>query len=207
MSDATPAATPQGAPQGEAPKAGEAPKDGQQPGQAPPPQDGAKPADAAPAKVVPEKYDLKPPEQSHLDAKDLERIAADAKARGLSQEEAQKLLERDNGILASYAERQKEQFAQTRTTWVEAIKTDKELGGDKLSKNMELAKRALDRFGSQSFKDALNETGLGDHPELVRVFYRIGKLMANDSTVLGGDHAGAKKSTAEILYGNSNKEK
>ena len=44
------------------------------------------------AKVAPEKYDLKLPEGSKLDAKHIEKIAADAKARGLSQEDAQALL-------------------------------------------------------------------------------------------------------------------
>jgi hypothetical protein len=53
----------------------------------------AKPTEA---KVVPEKYDLKLPEASLLDASHVEKLTAFAKERGLSNDEAQALLEREN---------------------------------------------------------------------------------------------------------------
>lgn len=202
MSDATnetPQATTQGAEQTEVKQ--------DQAGLAAPSQENAAKPEAAP-KVVPEKYDLKLPDQTTLDASDLERIAADAKAQGLSQEDAQKMVNRDNQTLAAYAEKQQESMAKARSAWVEAVKTDKEFGGESLPKSLELAKRALEQFGSDEFRSALEETGLGDHPELVRVFYRIGKLMANDSFVVGaGSSTLTHKSIAEVLYPNQSKEK
>lgn len=201
MSDATQAGTPQGTPQGEQPKAPEPQNQGQPGTAAPAPQPNAA-ATEAPQKVVPEKYDLKLPEKSPLDAGHLEKIAAFAKERGFSQEEAQAFLERDNATLTAYVDQMKEQFNMQRNDWIETIRADKEIGGDNLPKSLEFAKRALDRFGSQSLKDELNRTGLGDHPELVRVFTRIGKLMANDSIVIGGDPAGQQaKPLSEHLYG------
>lgn len=153
-------------------------------------------------KVVPEKYDLKLPEGALLDGDDVERIAAYAREQGLSQEQAQKVMERDNAVLASFADRQKALAEEARNTWAEAAKTDKEIGGDNFVKSAEMARRVLDRFGSEEFKQQLNETGFGNHPELIRILSRVGKLLANDTTILGGtDARGPKKTAAELIYG------
>lgn len=166
--------------------------------------DAQKPDASSVKKEKEEAYDLQLPEKSVLTKTDLERIVADAKARGLSKEEAQKLVERDSTTLMSYVAQQEEKYKLAQTQWLEATKSDKELGGENLQRTADSAKRVLDRFGSQELKDALNETGLGNHPELIRVFARIGKLMANDSFVVAQGSSGDKndkKSPALTLYG------
>lgn len=179
------------------PQGGEGGKEGQGGGSgagAPPP-DAGKP-------VVPEKYEFKVPEGALLDKADVERIAAYARERGLSQEDAQKVLERDSATLASYADRQKAQQEEVRDSWAKATETDKELGGEKLREVTETARRVLDRFGSEEFKTQLNETGLGNHPELIRILYRVGKVLSDDRTILGGStSSAAPKSAAEVIYG------
>lgn len=161
-----------------------------------------------PAKpVVPEKYDLKLPDGSRLEAAHVEKIASYSKEHGLSNEQAQKLLERDNSLVADFFDGQKAQFEANKTAWLEESKTDKEIGGDSLGKNAELSKRVLDRFGTEKFKQLLDETGAGNHPEFIRVFTRIGRLMSEDQFVMPGTQpTNAKKSTEEILYGGSKKE-
>src|SRR5688572_20896218 len=52
--------------------------------------------------VVPEKYDLKLPEGSLLEAAQMEKISAYAKEKGLSNEQAQELLERENDAVSGY---------------------------------------------------------------------------------------------------------
>ena len=54
-----------------------------------PPAEPPKSAPASPAKIVPEKYDLKIPDGALITPADVERIATFAKERGLSNEEAQ----------------------------------------------------------------------------------------------------------------------
>lgn len=149
---------------------------------------------------APESYDLKLPENSGLDKSDLDKIAATAKAQGLSQEDAQKLVERDNETLKAYSDRQQAKMDAERNAWINALNADKELGGDNLPKVAELSKRVIDRFASPELKAALESTGLGNHPELVRFVHRIGKLMANDTTVLGGPTAQAKREPKDVLY-------
>ena len=162
------------------------------------------PADpAAPAPVVtPEKYDLKVPDKSLLDAASVEKIASFAKDRGFSQEQAQALLERDNqNAVASEAAQQaalKEQSQQ----WVKDVMSDKEIGGKDAKQNVALAHRVIERFASPVLVQQLRETGLGNHPELLRLFVNVGKMMSDDQLVTGSGTPKIEKSAAEIFYPN-----
>ncbi len=169
--------------------------------------DTPKPQDAqAPKTVVPEKYDLKLPENSLLDASHTEKIAAYAKAQGLSNDAAQALLNREATVVADYAEGLKEKQKQKSSEWVDQVKGDTELGGEGFARNSELAKRVINRYGSDALKKELNETGLGNHPELVRFVSRIGKSMSEDQLILPGKNAGGvSKSMEDVFYGNQNK--
>lgn len=169
------------------------------PGKQPDPKDANKGTDGV-ARVVPEKYDLKLPDGSQLDAKAIEAVSAFAKEKKLTQDEAQAVLERESATLASYVDSQKEQLAQKQKEWVETIKSDKELGGEGMNKTIEMAKRVVDRYGSDSLKKALNDSGLGNHPELVRFVSRIGKAMSEDQLVLPGTQATGKKSLEDVFY-------
>lgn len=152
---------------------------------------------------APEKYDLKLPDGSLLEAGDIERIATYAKERGLSQDAAAELLKRESAAVSVHAERERTKLKEQAKEWVGLAQSDKEIGGDKFQANVEVAKQALKEFGSEALLNTLKETGLGDHPEVIRLFYRIGKKMQNDTTILtGGQPAGTgKKDLAELLYG------
>ncbi len=157
--------------------------------------------------VVPEKYELKLPENSPLKADAIERISTLAKEKGLSNEQAQGLLDAESGTVLSYVEAQKSQVKTITEGWVNELKSDKELGGEHFNQSVEMAKRVVDRFGTDAFKKALNETGLGNHPELVRAFARIGKSMAEDQLVIGNQqNPKAKKSIESVFYGDKTKE-
>lgn len=162
-----------------------------------------KPPEAKPA--TPEKYELKQPEGSPIDSQALEETAAFSRELGLTNEQAQKLVDRDHQLLTSYvAAQQQALIERSQTQWVDEIKADKEIGGADFNRNAELARRAMAKFGSDSLKQALNESGLGSHPELVRAFVRIGKAMAEDTLApAAGSPAAKPKSLAEIFYGGS----
>ena len=51
-------------------------------------------------------------------------------------------------------------------------------------------------------KDVLVEAGLNHHLEVVRMFYKIGKLIDDDLIHEGNIPAGVKKTPEQILYGN-----
>lgn len=152
--------------------------------------------------VVPERYDLKLPEGSPLDKAHVETTAAFAKERGLSNEQAQAILDREHQAVASHLEGVKAMQQQ----WAEDSKNDKEIGGEGFSKNVELAKRVVDKYGSESFRKALSESGLGNHPELVRFITRIGKAFGNDHFVQAGAKPSGKRPIEEVFYGKPKEE-
>lgn len=154
--------------------------------------------------VAPEKYDLKLPSGSLLEKSAVERIASYAKERGLSQEDAQSLLERESQAVSGFAEAQRAELEGKVESWKQEVEDDKEIGGAAFKQNVELAHRVLARYGSPSLRQALNETGLGNHPELVRVFVRIGKAMADDQLVMPGTQSAGKRPIEEVFYGNPN---
>lgn len=154
-------------------------------------------------KAPPEKYTLKAPENSPLSQAHLDEISAFAKEKRLSNEAAQMLVERESKAVASFKQAQQTEFETKKTEWFEASKSDKEFGGDKFKENAELAHRVIERYASPSLKEHLKETGLGNHPELVRFVVNLGKEMSEDKLLIPGaqDKAPEKKSAAERLYG------
>jgi len=95
-----------------------------------------------------------------------------------------------------------EAYQKTRDGWVESIKSDQEIGGDGLDANVGLAKRALDTFGTPELKSLLEGSGFGDHPEIVRAFYRVGKAISDDKLVTqqGSGPAAQAKSQAQQMF-------
>src|ERR1035441_5190288 len=154
-------------------------------------------ADALAAAGAPEKYEFKAPEGKEYDSNLLAAFEAGAKEANLPQDAAQKLLDQMSPKLA---ERQAEQIVAVRQGWFDASKSDKEFGGDKLDVNLGIAKKALDAFGSPELNKLLVSTGLGNHPELIRMMFKAGKALSED-TVVTGTAPTRGNADREILYG------
>ncbi|GHU05560.1 hypothetical protein FACS1894205_5720 [Alphaproteobacteria bacterium] len=99
-------------------------------------------------------------------------------------------------------EAQRSQFEQTRQGWVDEIKADKEFGGSNFEKTLSLAAKVLDNYSGpdrEALNDVLNESKLGDHPALLRLFARIGRDISEDHHVQSGA-AGNSQTTAELFF-------
>lgn len=208
---AAPAPSEPAAPAAEAPApAGEpAKQEGEQPQAGKPkddkPADGEKPADK-PAEEkeqkqegAPEKYEFTAGEGVDLDTEALKDFEPVARDLNLTNEQAQKLVDAYPKILAGVQQRQAEAWQAQTEQWASDVKADKEIGGDKLTTNLSAAQRALDLFGTPELKEYLNTTGLGNHPDLVKTFVKIGKAMSEDGMVDGSNQG--QRSAAEVLYG------
>ncbi|HAS0715895.1 TPA: peptidase [Enterobacter hormaechei subsp. steigerwaltii] len=168
------------------------------------PADGEKPADKDDDKEqkqegAPEKYEFTAGEGVELDTEALKDFEPVARDLNLTNEQAQKLVDAYPKILAGVQQRQAEAWQKQTEGWAETVKADKEIGGDKLTANLSAAQRALDQFGTPDLKEYLNATGLGNHPELVKTFVKIGKAMSEDGMVDGSNQG--QRSAAEVLYG------
>lgn len=167
---------------------------------------GDKPADGAakeggdeaskPPEGAPAKYEFTAGDGREFDPKVLEAFSGVAKELNLSQANAQKLLDKVGPVLE---QRQVERIAEARKGWREQFEFDPDMGGPKQQETIASAKRALEVHGTPELKQLLNETGLGDHPEVIRFFAKAGRTVSEDGFV-GGARSTAPKSTAEVFF-------
>lgn len=150
---------------------------------------------------APEQYEeFTAPEGQQFDPEVINNFKDVAKELNLSQEAAQKMLDKMGPVVA---QRQTQQVEALRTQWAEQSTADKEFGGEKLTENLGVARKALDTFGSPELKSLLNESGLGNHPEFIRLLYRAGKAIGEDNFVGGNKSAGKGQPTSQADYANS----
>jgi hypothetical protein len=140
--------------------------------------------DAAPT-GAPEAYeDFAAPEGVELDAAVLDEFKGAAKELNLSQAQAQSVVDLGIKLQQSFTEKALEAADATITSWEEAAKTDKEIGGEAFEKNLALAKKATDTFGSEAFKaELLEKYRLGSHPEFIRFAASVAKAISEDTLV------------------------
>ena len=141
-----------------------------------------------------------------LDSEVLTAFGDVAKELDLPQEDAQKVLDKVAPVIQ---ERQAKMLEQVRADWASESQSDEEFGGEALTENLNVAKQALDAFGTDAFKSLLQETGFGNHPEIIRFMYRAGKAISEDEYV-GSSQGAARGSNvpqdfngiANALYSN-----
>lgn len=155
-------------------------------------------------KGAPEKYEFTAPEGREYDPGVINAYSEVAKELNLPQEAAQKMIDKIAPLMEA---RQIEQVQAIRNDWAEAARSDQEYGGDKLNENLAVAKKALDKFGSPELRTLLNDSGLGNNPEVIRFMYRAGKAISED-TFVGGSKGNQKSGPknfndlASALYSN-----
>lgn len=144
---------------------------------------------------APEKYeDFKPVEGVAAPTTELmTEFSALAKELGMSQAKAQEALTlvaklAEKGA-AGTAAREAAAVEAARVTqsnaWTEASKTDKEFGGEKLAENLAVAKAAMNATASPELRKLLNDTGLGNNPEIIRHFLKIAPAFKESKHVTG----------------------
>ena len=125
-------------------------------------------------------------DSSELDPEVVTAFGEVAKELDLPQDAAQKVLDKVAPVIQA---KQAKVLEQVKTDWANDSQADKEFGGENLAENLNVAKTALDAFGSDSLKSLLHETGFGNHPEIIRFMYRAGKAISEDSYI--GNSEGA----------------
>lgn len=149
--------------------------------------------------AAPEKYEFKAPEGKAFDEAVLTQFSEVAKELNLPQDAAQKILDK---VAPAIQARQAEAIQAARTEWANTARIDKEFGGDKLPENLAVAKKALDTFGTPELRALLNESGLGNHPEVIRLMYRAGKAISEDGFVPGSRTSTTEADPAKRLFPN-----
>ena len=151
---------------------------------------------------VPEAYELKLTQTTkdaegkdvetevEMDPVLVEKATPVLKELKLSNEQANALVKLVPDIQARLLEGQNDQFAAMRAEWVKTARADPDIGGKNWSGSLNLAAKALDTLGhpkGSEFRQLLDETGLGNHPAMVKVFRDIGKMIKEDDNLERGD--------------------
>jgi hypothetical protein len=143
---------------------------------------------------------LKLPDGAQIEQAEVDEVLAMAKENSLTQEQAQKILDARLNSVDLFTKRIQEKHEIQVKQWASDIKSDKELGGDKYTETVSLARRALDKFASPDLKKILDDSGYGNHPELVRVFARVGKTLQDSKLVQAPGSKAAKTSSLESKF-------
>lgn len=149
---------------------------------------------------APESYEFVAPEGATLDDQVIGVFSEVAKELDLPQDQAQKVIDKVAPVIAA---RQQEQIAAAQAAWADETRADPEIGGAKLDENLGVAKQAMTAFASPGMRALLHNSGLGNHPEVIRTFFNIGKAIREDGFVQGGGNGGETK-TAQSFYSASN---
>lgn len=178
----------------------------------------AKPEAKAEAKTAPDKYEaFKPPEGWadkgwELDQTVIDKAVPLFKELGIPQEGAQKLID----LYAAESQREHEAglalVKDQNDKWISEIKADPEIGG-KLDHVKTTVSKAIDSVLGATlgpkFREALNFTGAGNNPDIIRGLFKFGSSLVEGSHVSGKGPAttgqgqtGQKPSLAKALYPN-----
>jgi hypothetical protein len=168
---------------------------------------------AATPEGAPEAYDTtswQMPEGVEFDAEGFAEVEPVLRDLNLSQDNAGKLMTAyAEKIVPMIQKRTVEQFdnqaAELRANLARDLQADPEVGGKKLDESRSYAAKAIAHFipngeDRNAFSTFLNESGLGNHPLLMRLVSGAGRAVAEASTP-AGETASAPQSEAEKFYG------
>lgn len=156
----------------------------------------------ATAKLTGEYAALKLPEGMPADQPAFLDFKKEAASRGVTTEAAQALIDTVAPALQKAVNAPYEAWAKLNGEWIASCENDKEFGGEAYQKNLSHAARAINHFGNgPEVIEALNLTGGGNHPALVRWMVRVGKSLGEGAPANGGAPNAETKSLAEKMYG------
>jgi|TARA_R110000796_G_scaffold8637_8_gene28150 hypothetical protein len=155
---------------------------------------------------APEEYsDFTLPEGVNLDAAAVAEAIPLLKEMGATQEQAQKLVDLQVQTMTGLMDAQSKAWTDQLGEWKDARETDAEFGKSKYDESIAIARKGMREFGEPALFAALEETGMGNHPELIRAFYRVGKAIGEDGFNFGSSNTEGGQSLAEKLFPNQGK--
>lgn len=168
---------------------------------APTPDEGSVPnalGEAAPSEpqpvdpIAPQAYEpFVDAEGKPYDAELVKGFSDVARELNLSQENAQKVF---GSVVPAARDYLQKDLVRQAKQWSEDAARDQEFGGENFKANLGVAAAAYNQYATPELKTIVAQSGLGNHPEFIRLFYRVGKAMQQDKGVTGGTSAPATPS-------------
>jgi hypothetical protein len=150
---------------------------------------------------APEVYaDFTYPEGIEKDANLETKFREWAKGKNLSQEDAQAALNLGMENIKAITTAQEKAFETVTTGWLNDAKADKEIGGADFDKNVAVGKAAIDKFGNDAFNTMLDDTGVGNHPAMIRFLKQVGEQLTEGTLHQANQAPTSEKSLAERIF-------
>lgn len=154
-----------------------------------------KPAPGETRGALGEYANFKVPDAFKLEGQDLTDFKSFAKEQDLTQEQAQKVLDFAGPKIKAMIEQPYKAWNELQTKWQEEVKVDREIGGTKYEQSVKEAGNVFMPSESNPFvksdaeanalREALNATGAGNNPAIVRLFVKMGRLLAEPGHFTG----------------------
>lgn len=139
----------------------------------------------------PEEYEFQTPEGFKPDEASMAEWRKRLYDLGLTKTQAKRMVEEfwkeQTSALQKHQKLQEERLQ----TWEQETKN---LFGNRFDEAVNLSRYALKEFGSKELIDLLEESGFGNHPQVVQFFSKVGQAMAERSPA-GGPGSGARSVT------------
>lgn len=175
----------------------------------------------ADAPKVPDKYEFKLPEGVALAPETVEAITPVLKELGLSNEQAQKLMDFHAAELAKVAKAPETAIETQRQKWVTETLADPEIkaysldgkqGIDAVKIDIGRAKSVMSPAVRDAFDTAMNTTGIGNNPAFVKALWQMAQHITEGKHVAGGNPSrfgqtapgqGDRPTAAKAMYPNN----
>ena len=138
------------------------------------------------------------PEKLPFTADDFKAFKTLTQECKLSPEQVDKWLAFQEGCAMHQTQHAQAQKREQITAWAHQTRATYGAG---LEKEITFALRAADTFGGPELRELLEETGLGNHPVVIRTLSGIGRTISEDASLGGQPSAPQDKTFAEALYG------
>ena len=145
-------------------------------------------------------------ENSLLDENHLESLESFAKANNFNQEKADELYKTAEEILEKNTAKQAASEDSKVENWLSDSKNDPEFGRDSWDENYVKIKSFYDTHKTEELSKLLKDTGIGNHPEVLRLFYRLSKIhdsyseKSKEDVYVANQPASQPKSIEELMY-------
>tara|TARA_R110000824_G_scaffold69297_4_gene178638 strand:- start:9099 stop:9749 length:651 start_codon:yes stop_codon:yes gene_type:complete len=162
-------------------------------------------ADVAEIVGAPDAYEaFTLPEGFALNEEFSARFAEAAKGMNLTQDQAQSLVDLQAELSSTAGTELSEGWTTLKAEWQAEAKSDKEYGGKDFDASIGSAKLALQKYGTPELNEAIELTGMGNHPEFIRLLVKVGSTLKEDTLMVEGGQPVAPQDRGKVMFPDMN---
>lgn len=117
----------------------------------------------------------------------------------------EQLVELQTGLARQASDRASQLVEQMQADWRKETEADPEIGGDKLEGVLSTIGKAIDQYGDDSLREAMEMTGAGNHPAVIRFVHKLASQLVETSGPVPGNASPGQQTAAQILFPNQGK--